>query len=412
MGEQPEFLEHVAVGSVFRPTTPIDESSLFSGRVAQMNRVFEVVAQRGQHVIIFGERGVGKTSLANVLGPFLMLQGTEALCPRATAVSDDTYSTLWRKVFSEITYTEGKEGLGFTAKRHLFDKALAERIEGDIDPDTVRRVLSAVGSERLLLVIIDELDRLSDDVKTSIADTVKLMSDYAVRVTLVLVGVGDSVDELIHQHASIERALVQIRMPRMSPDEIRDIIRRGLSRIDMTVDSDALDQVVALAQGLPHYAHLLGLYATLNALQNPPGKAVSVADIEAAIQKAVDNAEMSIRTAYNKATASPRAESLYRQVLLACALAQTDDLGFFQPAAVRDPMSKLMKKFYDIPSFSRHLYDFTEGDRGPVLQRTGTARKFRYRFMNPLLQPYIIMRGLADDKIDSAVLRQLLRRRG
>jgi Holliday junction resolvasome RuvABC ATP-dependent DNA helicase subunit len=35
----------------------------------------DAINQQGQHVLIYGERGVGKTSLANVLSGFLKTMG-------------------------------------------------------------------------------------------------------------------------------------------------------------------------------------------------------------------------------------------------------------------------------------------------------------------------------------------------
>jgi len=52
-----------------------------------------------------------------------------------------------------------------------------------------------------------------------------------------------------------------------------------------------------------------------------------------------------------------------------------------------------MGKPYDIPAFAQHLNDLSESGRGPVLQKKGSTRRFRYRFINPLLQPYVIMKG-------------------
>jgi hypothetical protein len=45
--------------------------------------------------------------------------------------------------------------------------------------------------------------------------TIKTLSDNAssIKTTLILVGVADSVDELIGEHQSIERAIKQVPMP-------------------------------------------------------------------------------------------------------------------------------------------------------------------------------------------------------
>jgi hypothetical protein len=43
----------------------------------------------------------------------------------------------------------------------------------------------------------------------------------------------------------------------------------------------------------------------------------------------------------------------------------------------------------------------------PVLEKAGTSRRFRCSFKNPLLQPYIIMRGLADTMLEGELLELL-----
>jgi hypothetical protein len=63
-----------------------------------------------------------------------------------------------------------------------------------------------------------------------------------------------------------------------------------------------------------------------------------------------------------------------------------------------------MKKPYDIPAFSRHLKDFCEKKRGAILQKSGTARRYRFRFVNPLMQPYVVMHGLSAGLIDATAL--------
>lgn len=60
-------LQHQA-SAVFTPAVPISSDSLFAGRSTQISKLVDAINQRGQHAVLFGERGVGKTSLANVLG--------------------------------------------------------------------------------------------------------------------------------------------------------------------------------------------------------------------------------------------------------------------------------------------------------------------------------------------------------
>ena len=63
MTQTERMLLGIKVGDVFRPSAPVDEKALFAGREEQVRRVIDAIFQRGQHVMIYGERGVGKTSL-------------------------------------------------------------------------------------------------------------------------------------------------------------------------------------------------------------------------------------------------------------------------------------------------------------------------------------------------------------
>jgi Cdc6-like AAA superfamily ATPase len=176
-----------------------------------MQDVISVVSQKGQHVALYGERGVGKTSVANVLAE--VFDAPELPSFQAAMINwstNDTFESVWSSIF----------------RRLEVDDADASSPEG------VRFVLERL--DPAALIVIDELDRLEDDESLSLlADTIKAVSDHAVPSTLVLVGAADSVTDLIGEHRSVERALVQVEMPRMSADELRQIIDRGCEFADI-----------------------------------------------------------------------------------------------------------------------------------------------------------------------------------
>lgn len=386
----PEIDRLSLLARAFSPSAPIDQQALFSGRLAQLTDVLNAINQKGQHAILFGERGVGKTSLARVLSGGLTVDGQRITVASINCDGTMDFSALWHKIFREISVSSTTQGIGFTASPSTTGHSLDRHLPQQVTPDDVRHLLARLGKT---IIVIDELDRLTDTTAASLlADTVKTLSDHAVDATLLLVGVADSVDTLIAEHQSIERALVQVRMPRMSPPELHQIIDKGLTAAKMSIDIEAKNKISALSQGLPHYTHLLALYASQRAVQ--VGRTtVTVEDVRTAIDAALARAQQSIISAYHKATNSPR-ENLYPQVLLSCALAQPDSLGYFAAVDVRAPLSGIMKRPYEIPAFSQHLNAFCEASRGPVLQRTGTTRRYRFRFVNPLMQPFVIMDGI------------------
>src|ERR1043165_4941367 len=105
----------VGISEAFSPSAPIDKTALFAGRSSQVNDVISAVFQRGQHVIIFGERGVGKTSLANVLFDFLSQAGVKSL-ESGTINCDKTmdFSSLWHKIFRDLAINRDNAKAGFT----------------------------------------------------------------------------------------------------------------------------------------------------------------------------------------------------------------------------------------------------------------------------------------------------------
>lgn len=395
----------LAASRVFTPTSPIDERELFAGREDQVRSIIDVINQKGQHAMLYGERGVGKTSLANVLSFFLGKQANSILAPRVNCDSTDTFDSVWRKVFDEIDLINEARGVGFKRSEGTLPLPFPRTTrnenlgDGEISPDIVRRNLVLLSRSTLPILIIDEFDRLPEVPRRTFADTIKTLSDHAVGATVVLVGVANSVEQLLEEHLSVERALVQIRMPRMSLKEIESVVVNGSRRLKMSVDSSAVSRISKLAQGLPHYAHLLALYACRAAIA-ARRHSVEAIDVRTAIRRAIEATQQSVRSSYDYAIRSQRKDNLFSDVLLACALARTNELGFFAAQDVRGPMQTITGKEYDIPSFAQHLNEFCDAKRGQILDKDGERRRFRYRFNNPLLQPFVIMRGIDQNRID------------
>jgi hypothetical protein len=296
--------------------------------------------------------------------------------------TDDTYGSLWSNVLAE---------LGIEAREH------------ELSPDAVRRLLRDLDPPALIK--IDELDRLEDDeALTLLADTIKTLSDHSVPSTLVLVGVARSIGDLIGEHASIVRALVQIEMPRMTAKELFEILAKGCDEAGLTIRGDAAAEITLLSEGLPHYTHLLGLHAGQRVVQEDRTE-ITLSDVTGSIPRAVER--HTIQSDYQRATRSAHKDALFREVLLACALAPKNRLGFFTAGSIRDPLEVIAGRRIDIPAFARHLSQFLESERGAVLQREGSPRRYFYRFSDPILQPYVVLTGLSEGLITEPQIRRL-----
>jgi Cdc6-like AAA superfamily ATPase len=386
------------VGKVFTPAVPVSDNDLFAGRIDEIRRVIDAINQRGQHAAIFGDRGVGKTSLANIISSKLT-GNVPVLAPHVTCNTTDDFTSIWRNVLSNIDLITKRRQAGFQ-NYSLFEetRSAAEVIGDKVSPDDLRRFFSLMGDGRILIIVLDEFDRLNRSARRAVADTVKTFSDHSVPVTIIVVGVADTIDELIAEHESIERVLVQVQMPRMDQAELMEILHKGTARLNMTIADDAARFIASVSQGLPHYTHLIGLHAARTTLDRDE-RQITMRDVGEAVDKAVTDSHASLRSDFRKAVTSPQQGNIFGQVLLACALAKMDEFGYFSAADVRAPLTRIRGKDCDIPSFARHLKDFCKAERGKVLEQTGTKHRLKYRFTNALMPPLIIMKGFVDRRI-------------
>lgn len=381
----------------FSPSAPIATKALFAGRHEQMSELITIAYQHGQHAVIYGERGVGKTSLARVMKE--VCEAANSWASYYTCSSGDTFGSIWRGVLSDFPMSEARPRIGFTSELDTKTSTLADLLgDSEPTPNQIRRVLEIVGeADGMAVIFIDEFDRPTDPAtRSKFADTIKILSDQVVPVTLVLVGVADDIDELIAEHSSIQRALVQIQMPRMTSAELLEIIYQGMRSANLSFDRSFARRVVDISQGLPHYTHLIAQHAGVHAVGDGR-EDVNEGDFEAAVTSALNSVSQTVREKYHRATFSNR-ETLYRQVLLACAMADKDDLGTFGAPDVRERLSEITGRRYETPAFANHLTDFSsiDGARGGILAKRGTQRRFRYRFIDPLMPPFILMKGRVD----------------
>lgn len=380
----------------FTPGTPINESDLFTGRTDTVRELQDTVLEKGRHAIIFGDRGVGKTSIANIFYKPLHSETRPILATRVNGDSATTYDSLWRKVFRRIK--QGTEG----------DEFWVDQAHPDlITPDDVVVALANFQAFQVPIVILDEFDKITDDnCKTLVAETIKALSDDAVNCTVIIVGVASSVSDLIREHASIPRALKQVPMLPMSQDEIKDLISSRVRRLRMSISPAALWRIVFFSGGLPFYAHSLGKHAALSAISGQ-ARLIDENHVIAAIRACMGDVDYSVRENYTKATLkSYRQGNIYPQVLAAAALTDRDAIGRFGAADCVGPMSAIMGSPYKTTAFSFHLKEMAEEARGSILNRFEHKRTYRFSFRDPFMQPYIIMQSLSAGFLTDEILRK------
>jgi hypothetical protein len=407
-------------GTVFTPRTPISNRELFAGRWPEINKLVDAVNEVGLHVVLYGERGVGKSSLANVIPIIIRVFDDDANPPRdhpritvrCNANGTDTFATVWAKALDEISWHEDAPSIGFKplpgARIMTLREACGLTNIDDLTIDAVRRVLTTLHGS---VFVVDEFDRLPRKHASQFTDLIKALSDGAVDTTVMLVGVAETVEGLVKDHASIPRALVQINLKPMPPKDLREILENAEKKLGIVFEQAAGERIAVMSQGRPHYTHLVGQLSVRIACDRLSG-VIAMDDVTKGFNEAVKGADHTISTIYEDATYSGHADALWKPVLLACAIAasrESDPLGYFSPTAVLEPLTSILDRESDvqISTFNGHLAEFCEDKRG-VLSRTGRPRAYRYRFRDPLVPPYVLMKGVADALIKADTLASLM----
>jgi Cdc6-like AAA superfamily ATPase len=426
----------VRAAKVFQPRAPVSVREFFAGRWNQIATLADAVGQTGLHVVIYGERGVGKTSLANIVKPIIQAfddavepdgaadekdsyenaeesreeqKKLSRIVIKANANSGDTFSTIWEKLLEDLSWHDVTETIGFQPlAKNRIPLREAFGFQGPLGVDHVRRIVSRIYAGPVF--IIDEFDRAAHEASREFTDLIKGFSDFSVDCTVILVGVAETVDALVSDHASITRSLVQIPLPRMEIRELHQILENAQKALSIEFSSEASNLIVYVSQGLPHYTHLLGLHAVRIAARSYSGY-IEKNHVFEALKEAVRQAQQTVTEKFAKATHSAHKDALYKHVLLACSIAAAvshDALGYFNPGVVVGPLEVILGRSAQIATFSNHLSEFCQEKRGNILERVGQERAYRYRFNDPLLVPFVLMDAIANNIVSTDILSKML----
>jgi hypothetical protein len=395
--------------SIFRPSSPTDDVKLFRGRSREIESVLTGIAEVGQHPVIYGERGVGKTSLSYIARALFMgMTADEALSVRVQCSDSESFTDVWTHFFR--SFRTEVEALDKEQRESLKD--VVERVETLLMfPDTdelavhdVVEALSLVASRTHLLVVLDEFDRLGGYKETTpFADLIKSLSDDLVPMTLIIVGVADNIDGLIQGHQSIARNIRQVAMPRMSETELAEILIGGFAAYSektgesLSCDSRTAASVARISQGFPYYTHLLGGAAGAEAIREGE-TVITQTTVFNAMVRAVEDTSHAIRSSYTEAV-SARADAQLVPTLLACALADTDDLGYFSSTDVANTLTEIIGAPRQSGHVNSHLKRFAGDPIWILEERRRGARSIRYRFRDPLMKPFVIIKGIESDTL-------------
>lgn len=271
------------LSSAFHPSTPTRDRALFAGREDTLTTLIEALEVQKLHVVVYGDRGLGKTSLLHIVSQLAGEGGY--LVSYASCGSDSSFDTVFRQVAAAVPLRHhARADPALTGSDESFAGLLTD---APLDVPRVADLLGRIQGARLL-ILLDEFDRAqSDRFRLQVAELVKALSDSAAGVQLVIAGVASNLNELIRHIPSIRRNVIGLPLEPMLDEEVRAVVARGAERSGLSFAPDAADRLVASSNGSPYLANLLGQHSGLSA--TAAGRTtVSDADAKAAVRRGAD----------------------------------------------------------------------------------------------------------------------------
>lgn len=271
--------------AAFTPSQPVTDRRVFAGRTEILNGLIRAIEERRLHVVLYGERGLGKTSVLHVLAH--AARDARYLVLYVSCGAASNFDEVFRSVAGHIPMLF-HSGIGPTSPDAEKGKTLADLLPaGPISARIASDMLAKVVGTRVI-VVLDEFDRCeSAAFRLSVAELLKNLSDRSVRVQLVIAGVAHNLAELIEHIPSIQRNLYALQLPRMDAGEVRQLVKNGEEVSSLKFDDVVTAAIINVSNGFPYLASLLSHHAGLHALDE--GRTiVAKDDLTAAIASALD----------------------------------------------------------------------------------------------------------------------------
>jgi len=327
----------------FTPSQPVTDERMFAGRVPVIAALIRAIEEQRLHVVVYGDRGIGKTSLLHVLAG---LAGEARYLVHYESCGEETdFDTLIRSVAARIPQLYHQS---YAAGETEGERTLADLLPaGPVTPRVAGELFARLTATRLLLVI-DEFDRSAPGLfRRQVAELVKTLSDRSIPVQLVIAGVAANLTELVEAIPSIRRNILGMQVPLMAPEEMAALIEHGQRLSGLFYQPAAVERIAAIAAGSPYLASLIGQHAGLAAIDRDT-LSVEPADVAAAVERAAEEiaGRVSERSRYEVAAAHRAGLGAVLDRMAGAALA---DSGRFAPdpngTADGDSLARLVDEF-------------------------------------------------------------------
>jgi len=289
------------------------------------------------------------------------------------------------------------------AIRASFEKRSAELPPFE-DVNTAIRVLkdldNLIPNAKSTVVVLDELEVLTDDDRRDLAFFIKQVGDQDFRLRFVLVGIAENVHELIGVHQSIARYIKEVSLQPLYPQDLMDIVSTAAEAVGVEVPREYLLRVAIIGNGFPHFAHLMGKSMLIEVVV---ADAVLVTPVtyKLGVERAVKGSIQELKIAYE--TAVQRGSDYYKHLIWALANSDIVDVRNDEWLQMYHELEhRLGWKSVDESKLKNAIGNFKNDAYGKIIMSTparyGSAEiRYRYkRFSNMLMRGHVRLQAEQD----------------
>ncbi len=319
------------------PSAAIKTPERLFGREKALRQIDRAFVSEGRQIFIYGDRGVGKTSLAQTsatlandasASPIHVFCGKEeSFFNVVRAIGNAVMDVAERFETSGEPATFGGSFLGIGAN-YKGSKKTKTAIPLPTSLNEALDVLRFVLTRRhgRVVVIVDEMERIKlADEREKFAELIKNLPEIDDRLRFIFCGIGNTVDELLGAHPSAGRILETIQLEKLHHDSLWAIIQTVARHTGIEVDRNLLIRTGQLSDGFPHYVHLIGESMFWSAFDDVDAVTqILPRHFRAGIEGALERAETALRHQYEKATMKTKNTEDYEEALWALADRDSD----------------------------------------------------------------------------------------
>jgi Cdc6-like AAA superfamily ATPase len=413
---------HLDPEDVFTPKTIVSKRMFerrnepdLSGRPGLQDLLRDAIRERGCQVLLYGDTGVGKSSLLTNVADLVGAETLEIDCKSGMSMDDIIdhgnrqlvrFRAIGRSRSSTIEAdAETSAEVPFFARiRARIMSRFEQKDEFEVvESPAFTSLLQAMNSKGRTLLVLDNFQNIDlPNTRVQVAQHMESLSDaigkkrVSGNLKFVVIGIADDANTLLGDSMSYVRRAEQIGVPRMPDQEIQEILNRGFGLLGLSASAVQLAKLVFYSDGFPYFAHLVGLHVSRAVIQDNV-REVSDSSIDTAIARAAASVSASyaerLRLAYERGGSTQPRKQIVR-FLAASSGRQWEYREVIELWKLANPTE--VRTSYNF--LSAALGQLADSAQGQILTSTGARGRFVYRFTDPHIRPFVrIQENLAPE---------------